>query len=176
MKISGCYTLNGPREQVWPLIYDPVSLVSLIPGCEQIEQVSPDEYRGQMQVRLPAVSGVFHTYVKIIERDAPHCSRFEGEVHGSAGSIKGAAFFELKEVEPQQTLIIYEGQAIISGALAKLNSRFVEGIAKTLIDQGLAKLNKQVQAQATSKPSTGQGPAQDSLIRRVIRRVLAWLG
>ena len=144
MKVAGRYTFDGTRECLWPLIYDPTALANVIPGCEQLEQISPDEYRGRVQMRLPGVAGIYTTYVKLIERDEPHYCRFEGEVNGAAGSVSGSASFRLKAMGTQ-TLLEYEGQALISGPLARLDSRFVEGVAQTLIKQGLARLNKQVQ-------------------------------
>ena len=144
MKVAGSYTLDGVRECIWPLIYDPASLVTFIPGCEQLEQISPDEYRGQMRIGLPAVGGIYTTYVKLIERDEPHYCCFAGEVSGAAGSVSGTALFRLKAMDAQ-TLLEYEGQALISGPLARLDSRFVEGVAQTLIKQGLSKLNQHVQ-------------------------------
>ncbi len=143
MKVAGSYMLDDARECIWPLIYDPASLITFIPGCEQMEQISPDEYRGQVHIRLPAVGGIYTTYVKLIERDEPNYCRFAGEVNGTAGSVSGTASFRLKTMDAQ-TLLEYEGQALISGPLARLDSRFVEGIAQTLIKQGLAKLNQQV--------------------------------
>ncbi len=144
MKVAGSYTFDSARENIWPLIYDPISLMNLIPGCEQLEQVNPNEYRGQVQVRLPAMADTYTTYVKLIELDEPRYCRFEGEVNGSAGSMSGTAAFELNTVD-SQTILEYEGQALITGPLARLDSRFVEGIAQTLIKQGLAKLSKQLQ-------------------------------
>jgi hypothetical protein len=143
MKITNHYTLTAPRERIWPLIYDPAALIGLIPGCEKLEQVSPDEYQGQIQLRLPAVVGTYQTYVKLLKREEPSYCLFEGEVHGAPGSIKGTASFSLQAVNEQETLMTYEGQAVISGPLGQLNSRFIEGIANTLIKQGLAKLNQQ---------------------------------
>ena len=145
MKITNQYTFAAPRERIWPLIYDPASLAGLIPGCEKLEQVSVDEYRGQIQLKLPAVIGTYQTYVKLLERDEPSHCLFEGEVSGSPGSIKGTASFNLQAINEQETLMTYEGQAVISGPLGQLNSRFIEGIANTLIKQGLAKLNQQAQ-------------------------------
>jgi len=153
MKVAGSYKFDGSRESIWPLIYDPASLVSLIPGCDQIEQVNSDEYRGQVHVRLPAVAGTYTTFVKLIERNEPHYCRFEGEVNGSAGSIKGVASFKLEAVD-SQTVMEYEGQAMISGPLAKLDSRFVEGIVQTLLKQGLAKLNKQIRLKQVTTNAT----------------------
>jgi len=153
MKISGSYTFDGPRETIWSRIYDPASLVRLIPGCEQLEQISPDEYRGQLQLKIPAVAGTYSTYVKILERAEPRYCHLEGEVDGSAGSIRGSASFDLNP-EDSRTILNYEGQALISGPLAKLDSRFIAGLVQTLIKQGLAKLNKEVQAEISSTVST----------------------
>ena len=150
MNVAGNYTFDGPRESIWPLIYDPTSLVSLIPGCEQLEQVSPDEYRGQVHVRLPAVAGTYTTFVKLVERDEPHYCRFEGEVNGATGSMRGTASFTLKTVDAQ-TILEYEGQALITGPLARLDCRFLEGVVQALIKQGLAKLNNQVQIREPSR-------------------------
>jgi carbon monoxide dehydrogenase subunit G len=56
----------------------------------------------------------------------------------------------LKEVEEHNSLIEYRAKGMITGALAKLSPRFVEGVAQTLIKLGLASLNRQLQAQAAA--------------------------
>ena len=147
VEIVGSYKLEASIEEVWPRIFDPQSLIGLIPGCQQLEQVSPNEYRGRIQVGIAAVSGTYDTYVKVVERDPPHRCRFEGEVSGATGSIQGATSFILKEVDEGDSLIEYQAKGMITGALAKLSPRFVEGVAQTLIKLGLANLNKQLQAQ-----------------------------
>jgi hypothetical protein len=145
MKIASRYTFNAPQERIWPLIYDPAALVAFIPGCESLAQVSPDEYRGQIQLRLPAVVGTYQTYVKLIEREEPSYCRFAGEVSGSPGRVTGTASFRLAAIDALTCVIEYEGQAVISGPLGQLNARFIEGVVNTLIKQGLAKLNQQAQ-------------------------------
>jgi carbon monoxide dehydrogenase subunit G len=67
MKIAASYTLHSPRAQVWPLIQDPASLVRLIPGCEQLDQVSPTKYRGQLTIPVAAVAGTYSTCVHLLE-------------------------------------------------------------------------------------------------------------
>ena len=141
MEISGSYTLNAPAEQVWPLIFDPNSLISLIPGCQQLVQVAPDEYRGQMTVGVAAVSGKYDTFVKITEADAPNFCAFQGQVTGPTGTISGMASFDLKEVETD-TVIEYHARGLITGALGTISLRILESIAKTFINQGMGKLNK----------------------------------
>jgi len=141
MNISGSYTLNASPERVWPLIFDPNSLVTLIPGCQQLEQIAPGEYRGQMRVGIAGVSGKYDTLVKLIEAEAPNHCTFEGQVTGPTGSITGQASFSLQEVE-QDTVIEYHTKALITGALGSISPRILESIAKTYLNQGLAQLNK----------------------------------
>ncbi len=147
VEVVGSYMLEAPIDEIWPHIFDPKSLMSLIPGCQQLEQVSTDEYRGRIQVGIAAVSGTYDTYVRVVEHAPPHRCRFKGEISGATGTIKGEASFTLKEVEECNNLIEYQAKGIITGALAKLSPRFVEGVAQTLIKLGLANLNKQLQAQ-----------------------------
>ena len=146
MKIAGSYTFEAPGGRVWPLLFDPNALIHLIPGCQRLEQVSPGEYRGLVQVGVAAVAGTYQVSARLVEQEAPRYCRFEGEISGSAGSATGSAALRLKEVNGA-TLLDYEAQAVIAGALAAVSSRFVEGVAKTLIDQGLSRLNDQLRSE-----------------------------
>ena len=148
VEIVGSYKLEASIDEVWPRIFDPTSLLSLIPGCQQLEQIGPDEYRGQIQVGIAAVSGIYESRVRVVERDPPYRCRFEGEVGGATGTIKGEACFTLKEVAERENSIEYQANGMITGALAKLSPRLVEGVAQTLVKMGLANLNRQLQAQA----------------------------
>ena len=151
MNIAGSYDLDAPAERIWPLIFDPSELLQLIPGCEQIEQLGPGEYRGRLNLRVAAVGGTFQTTIKIIDQQPPVYARFAGEVAGPGGVIKGQATFRLTEAQPHTTLS-YEGQALVTGPLGNLNARLVEGVAQTLIRQGLDKLNTRLQTQTVASP------------------------
>ena len=154
MKISGSYTFNAPRKQVWHLIHNPASLLGIIPGCQNIEQLSATEYRGQIQIKLPAMVGTYKTHVKLTEFTKPEFCTFTGQVSGGPGALNGTASFNLTE-HNGQTLINYEGQGLITGPLARLHDRFIEGIANTLINQGLDKLSRQLQNQHLEIKRTG---------------------
>ncbi len=152
MRIAGEYLLDAPVERIWLTIFNPVALMRLIPGCEQIEQVSPDEYRGRLRIGIAAVAGTYETYVRVLDRCEPTACRMKGEISGPTGSISGEASFNLKEVG-NQTILTYEGKAVIGGALGQMSCRFFEGVANTFIRHGLGKLIEQLQAEA----STGSG-------------------
>ena len=149
MKIHGSRTLDAPRAAVYAAICDPNTLLGVIPGCREIEKSGDAEYRGQISLRLPGIVGMYRTVVRLVDADPPCGSRLEGEVVGTPGAIRGHAAFRLAEAGGRTT-IDYDGQAVISGPLARLDSRFVEGLAGSLINQGLAKLDSRLRAEASA--------------------------
>ena len=139
MNIRGSRTLDAPRGAVFGAIFDPRVLLAVIPGCREIEKVGEAEYRGLISLRLPGFAGTYRTVVRLAEMDAPAHGRLEGEVSGSLGVIRGTASFRLTEAG-SGTVVEYEGRAVIDGPLARLDSRFVENLAGSLIDHGLDNL------------------------------------
>jgi carbon monoxide dehydrogenase subunit G len=150
MNIRGSHTLDAPRAVVFAAICDPDALLRVIPGCREIEQTGDAEYRGQISLRLPGVVGTYRTVVRLVDADAPCYGQLEGELEGTLGTIKGRATFRLAE-SGARTTIDYEGQAVIGGPLARLDARFAEGLAGSLIKQGLRNLNSRLRGD----PSAG---------------------
>ena len=151
MNISGHATLDAPRDAVFAAICDPRALLDIIPGCQEIHLVSADEYRGRVAMRLPAIVGSYDTYVKLVQADPPHSGAIEGRVEGRVGTVVGRGSFHLSE-DADGTVIDYEGTGVISGPLARLDSRFVEGVARSLLNEGLARLGKRLQAAPVGAP------------------------
>lgn len=160
--IIGSHPIRAPKELIWARIFDPAALMSLIPGCQQLEQGSPDEYRGQVQIGVASISGVYDTRVRIVDHEPLQCCRFEGEVSGPTGVITGEASFSLQEVD-DSNLIAYEGKALITGALARLNPRFIEGVVQSLINMGLARLDEQCSPPIVALPQVEPGVPIDIL-------------
>ena len=158
MNIHGTRTLDAPRDAVFDAICDPSILLAVIPGCREIEQVD-DEYHGRIALRLPGVAGTFRTVVRLVETDPPSFGRLEGEVVGRPGSIRGGASFRLTEADGGTT-VEYDGQAELGGPLARLDSRFAEGLAGSLIGQGLGNLKPRLRQHASA------GAAADGRQRR----------
>jgi len=145
MDVTGSATLDAPRAAVFAAICDPAALLEVIPGCQEIRQVSDDEYRGRLTIRLPAIVGSYATVVRLVESDPPASGVLEGRVEGRVGTIAGRATFQLADDGPR-TIVEYAGSATVSGPLARLDSRFIEGLARSLVNDGLARLGRRLAA------------------------------
>jgi uncharacterized protein len=144
MHLTGSHTLNAGPSVIWPHIFKPELLMKLIPGCQSVEQINPNEYRTIIDIGLPAVVGRYDTHVKLLDYEEPSRCSFEGMVEGNTGHISGTASFTLQEVSHNQTVIHYEADAIISGPLGKLKGRFIQGVAETLIRQALSRMDQEI--------------------------------
>ena len=145
MQVSGSATLAAPPEAVFAAICDPGALLEVIPGCQEIHQVSADEYRGRIAIRLPAVVGTYDTVVRLVSSEPPAWGQLEGRLEGRVGTISGRATFHLRG-QDGATVVEYDGAGVVGGPLARLDSRFLEGFARSLVNEGLTRLGRRLQA------------------------------
>jgi carbon monoxide dehydrogenase subunit G len=139
MRISGKAIITAPGEAIWKLIFNPGALLQLVPGCNQVEQVAPDQYRANLSMRVPALAGSYEILIKITESQAPRFCRLTGTARGPGGGVQGTGTFTLLS-EGKKTRVDYDSEIQINGPLAGMPARFVEGVAQTLIRQGFARL------------------------------------
>jgi carbon monoxide dehydrogenase subunit G len=148
VNVHGTHDFSAPRERVFAAIRDPRVLLAVIPGCESVSEVKPDEYEGRINLRLPGAVGSYRTNVRMVDVHAPERSALEGRLEGVMGSISGRAEFTLREAGAGTT-IEYQGTGLVQGPLAKLDSRLAERFAESLIDQGLSALGSRLAAEGT---------------------------
>jgi uncharacterized protein len=142
VNVQGTHHMAAPREAVFAAIRDPRVLLAVIPGCQAVEEVGPDEFEGLINLRLPGAVGSYRTHVRLVDVVAPERADIDGTVDGPMGSIAGRAAFTLAEdVAPTGTTITWHGTGTIQGPLARLDGRFAERLAESLVEQGLRALD-----------------------------------
>jgi carbon monoxide dehydrogenase subunit G len=148
MNIHGSHRFDAPRAAVFAAIRDPRVLMAVIPGCEAVEQVAPDRYDGRITLRLPGAVGSYRTLVTLVDVVEPERAGLDGSVEGTMGTITGHADIELRPAGTG-TDMDYRGSGVIGGPLARLDSRFAERLAESLIAQGLRTLDSRLATEAS---------------------------
>ena len=97
------------------------------------------------------MAGNYEILIKVVESKAPLFCQLAGNASGPSGGVQGTGSFTLLPLG-QQTRIDYDGEAQIYGPLAGMHPRFTEGVAQTLIQQGLGKLAELARAREELKP------------------------
>ena len=140
MKISGTYTLPLLQERAYAVMQDPEVLARVIPGCESLEKIGPDEYRMKMKMALASLSGAFEGKVRITEQTPPNSFRLVVEGTGRIGFVKGDGLLKLTPADSGGTEVAYEGDAQVGGTIAAVGQRLIDGTAKTMIKKFFDKL------------------------------------
>ncbi|HLE52672.1 MAG TPA: carbon monoxide dehydrogenase subunit G [Anaerolineales bacterium] len=155
MKLVGEYTFDGPREEVWKLIRDPEVLSTALPGTQSLEQVSENEYQGEMNVRVGPVGGVFMGRLTVSDEVPPESLTMTVEGKGKPGFLNGSGHVQLIAQEDGRTLMKYDGEVQIGGRLASVGQRLIDTASKSIIGQALDTLNQASKARLSAQV-TGQ--------------------
>jgi uncharacterized protein len=135
LEMSGEYVLPLSREQVYAALNDPEILKKCIPGCEELEKTSDNEFAAVVKLSVGPVSARFKGKVRLEDLDPPNGYRIAGEGEGGvAGFAKGGASVQLTEV-PEGTNLSYKAEANVGGKIAQLGQRLLAGTAKKIADK-----------------------------------------
>src|SRR6516164_9856956 len=139
MAMNGQVQLAANREVVWGKLNDPEVLKSCIPGSEQVDKISDNEFQAIATVKVGPVKARWKGKVRLSDLDPPNSYRISGEGEGGvAGFAKGGAKVSLTDKDGG-TLLTYDVEAQIGGKLAQLGQRLINSAAKKTADDFFAK-------------------------------------
>ena len=142
MKLEGEFAFSGPRERVWEIIRDPDILATALPGTKKLELVGENEFEGEMQVRIGPVAGTFGGKLTVSNEVAPESLTLTVEGKGKVGFLKGSGDIVLTDQGDDSTHMNYSGKVQIGGRVASVGQRLFDTVSKSMIKQGLEKLNE----------------------------------
>jgi len=132
MDLSGTQRIEAPQRIVWEALNDVQILRQSIPGCREIEQVSPTEMTASVVLKIGPIKASFSGNVVLSELDPPNAYVISGAGQGGiAGFARGSAAVRL-EASGEATLLHYDVKADVGGKIAQLGARLIDGTAKKL--------------------------------------------
>ena len=126
----GTVAIEAARQRVWDALLDPAQLQAIIPGCESIEQISPDAFRAQIRVSIAGIGALCEAQVRIFDRRAAENGCARREQTRLRARRSGVT---LKETESGVTRLTYEYGADVGGRVATFGQRMLDGVVKVLL-------------------------------------------
>jgi hypothetical protein len=157
MEISGEHHIPVPRGQVWEALNNPAVLQASIPGCESLEKVSDTTFTASVVSKIGSIKARFKGKVDFTDIVPLSQYTISGQGQGGmAGSVKGTACVELEDYGPKETLLRYTAKAALSGKLASVGSRIIEGVVRNTADDFFCNFVEEVSGvrPAAAKPTT----------------------
>lgn len=158
---QGAVDLPATPEAVFAVLLDPKALANVIPGCHALEETAPNQYRADVTVGVGMIKARFEARIGLSEIDAPRRLRLAGAGISPLGSARGSGLVELTP-QGSGTRLTYNYEAQVSGKVAAVGGRMLEGAAKVVLKQLFESLGRQ----AAGKPVQGHG----SWIARLLAR------
>ena len=144
MKVQNTYEFNAPLEKVWDALQSPEILSNCIPGCEKFDPEGENSYLLSMRVKVAAVTGKYSGKVSIKDITFPKQYTMEVEGKGSGGTVKATGVLSFSE-NGGITAVDVEGEARVSGIVARVGQRILGGASKMLMNQFFTCLTSKIE-------------------------------
>ena len=135
MKFSGTVEINAPRDRVWAFVTDPNQVGQCGPGVESIEPVDATHFKATAKVGIGFISARFVAQLEMTELVEPE--RAVIKVHGQApgSAVDATAAMTLSGNPEGPTRMDWSADVALSGSMASLGARLIEGTANKMIGQ-----------------------------------------
>ena len=136
MEFSGTVDIPATREHVFAFVTDPDRIGACGPGVESIEVIDPTHFRAKAKVGVGFITARFVVDLEITEQQPPDMAiiKARGQAPGSAVDALGRMNL-VDGPEPGTTTMVWAAEVNLSGMLASVGARMVEGTANKMIGQ-----------------------------------------
>ena len=143
MIIEDSFVVDAPVDRVWTLLKDIPRVTGCIPGAEITEIVDAKTYRAKVSVKAGPVKVDYNATVTVDSLDeVDHRATFtvKGDEMRGRGGVTAQVVSEVLAREGS-SYVTLRADAKISGLVATVGGRLIEGVAKRTIATFAANLN-----------------------------------
>jgi 2-furoyl-CoA dehydrogenase large subunit len=155
---NGQVVLPSTPQVVWDTLIDPQCLSRILPGCKEVKLRESNRYDAVVMLGAGPIKGEFNASLKLTELNPPHSVVLRGSLAGPLGASEGQGRIRLQAVG-DRTELSYDYEVKISGKVAALGARMLDGATRIIIRQFFARLTGQL----------GGGAPAASMWRRVLQ-------
>ena len=151
MEFSGTQTISAPIDKVWAFLLDVNNVAGCAPGFQSMEELGEEHWKAVVGVGIGSVKAKF---TMDVTRSEMHESeqmvlKARGKAPGSAVDLSGD--MHLTALDGDQTRMDWQAQVVVSGTIASVGARLLQGVAEKLTGQFFDCLKTKLQAPNTTK-------------------------
>ena len=159
---EGSALVAAAPEAVWAIMLAPEHFRGIIPGCRTLSRIGENDYRGDIEMGVGVIKGLFAARVRLFDLNEPRSLRLQGSASGALGASRGEAAIRL-EPEGEDTRVQYVYGADLTGKVAAVGGRMIKSAARIIIGDAFKRLARR------AEPGTGRS------IGSIIVAMIEWL-
>jgi carbon monoxide dehydrogenase subunit G len=135
LEFSGSPAIAAPRARVWERLMDPHFVAQSAPGVESVEAVDPTHFKVISGFGVGSIRVRFAMDVELFDIDAGKSAkmRVRGKAPGSA--IDVVSKLQVDDAGSGGTQLNWSATSEVSGTVASVGARLMEGTARKLTEQ-----------------------------------------
>ena len=135
LEFSGSPAIAAPRERVWERLMDPHFVAQSAPGVESVEAVDPTHFKVISGFGVGSIRVRFTMDVELFDIDPGKSAqmRVRGKAPGSA--IDVVSNLRVDDAGSGGTQLNWSASSEVSGTVASVGARLMEGTARKLTEQ-----------------------------------------
>ncbi|MBT6275956.1 MAG: molybdopterin-dependent oxidoreductase [Chromatiales bacterium] len=173
MSGGGEKLLRASTVSVWSAITQPEGICRLLPGCNHMDTDETGHFIANVVLGVGPVSGRFSVRLRLEDMEPQRQVRIIGEAQGPLGTSSGWALVQLQHGDIDTTQVRYTYGVHLSGKIAAVGGRLLDGATRTLIGQLLTRLEHSSQP---DKPNGDKGRPPVGEPERWVEKITRWLG
>ena len=134
MHFEGSVPIKASREKVWAFVIDPEQVGSCGPGVEKIEVVDATHFKATAKVGVGFITARFNVDMTFAEL-APDRALIKARGQAPGSAVDATAEMRLSDGPDGTTVMDWNADVNLSGTLASVGARLIEGTATKMIDQ-----------------------------------------
>jgi len=146
MELSGTVVIKASREAVWTFVTDPQQVGSCGPGVESIEVVDETHFRARAKVGVGFISARFVVDLRMAELVEPDKAVIAASGQAPGSAVDGTGEMRLSGPAEGPTTMDWSANVRISGTIATVGARLIEGTANKLIGQSFDCIRAKLEA------------------------------
>jgi uncharacterized protein len=135
MHFEGSVQIDASRDKVWAFLIDPNQVGSCGPGVETIEVIDDTHFKATAKVGVGFISARFNVNMELVDLEPPNQANIKAHGQAPGSAVDATATMRLSDGEDGGTAMDWEADVNISGTLASVGARLIEGTANKMIGQ-----------------------------------------
>jgi carbon monoxide dehydrogenase subunit G len=146
MHFEGSVPIKASREEVWAFVTDPDQVGQCGPGVEKIDVVDATHFKAAAKVGVGFISARFNVNMEFAELEAPHRAVIKAHGQAPGSAVDATAEMRLSDGPDGSTVMDWNADVTLSGTLASVGARMIEGTATKMIGQTFECMRSKLEA------------------------------
>ncbi|HEV8698787.1 MAG TPA: carbon monoxide dehydrogenase subunit G [Candidatus Limnocylindrales bacterium] len=135
MHFEGTVQIAAPRDRVWAFVMDPNQVGQCGPGVESIEVVDDTHFKATAKVGIGFINARFVVNMEFTDVAPPDGATIKAHGQAPGSAVDATAQMRLSDGDDSGTTMDWSADVAISGTLASVGARLIEGTANKMIGQ-----------------------------------------